>query len=393
MRVAYVSADPGVPVFGRKGCSIHVQEVLRALCRRGAEVELLAASFGGACPQDLDTVRARKIPLPPRVGVEQSELDALAANEDVRQQLQRISGLDFIYERWALWSFAAMEFARSAGIPGVLEVNAPLIEEQARYRSLHDRPGADLAARRALAAASVIVAVSEEVASYLSTFPETHGRVHVVPNGVDPQRFIGASRAGALDPARELTIGFVGTLKPWHGVTTLVEAFGMHRSRFPGARLLIVGDGPERRSIEQLIGALQLDSFTQFTGAVSPSDVPRLLSQMDVAIAPYPLLADFYFSPLKVYEYMAAGLPVVASRIGQIMKVISDGVNGILYEPGDAFALASALDRLRLEPELRVRLGQSARKSVLQRHTWSSAVERIVRLATQAEPVTGVGVA
>src|SRR5262249_53202779 len=82
--------------------------------------------------------------------------------------------------------------------------------------------------------------------------------------------------------------------------------------------LLIVGDGPERPRLEADLCARGLRELTQFTGSVDSDEVPGLLASMEVAVAPYPKLASFYFSPLKVYEYMAAGLPIVASRIGQL---------------------------------------------------------------------------
>jgi glycosyltransferase involved in cell wall biosynthesis len=102
---------------------------------------------------------------------------------------------------------------------------------------------------------------------------------------------------------------------------------------------------------------------------------------MDVGVAPYPALPGFYFSPLKVFEYLAAGVAVVASRIGQLAEVIEDGVNGLLCPPGDATALADCVCRLATAPELRARLGRAGRDSVLRHHTWDTVVQRILRLA------------
>src|SRR6266481_936140 len=104
------------------------------------------------------------------------------------------------------------------------------------------------------------------------------------------------------------------------------------------------------------------------------------LAAKDVAVAPYPVLANFYFSPLKVYEYMAAGLPVVASRVGQLENLIESEVTGLHVTPGDVSALADALERIKSEPHLRVRLGQAARSKVIRHHTWDAAVERILGL-------------
>jgi glycosyltransferase involved in cell wall biosynthesis len=102
---------------------------------------------------------------------------------------------------------------------------------------------------------------------------------------------------------------------------------------------------------------------------------------MDAAVAPYPDLTPFYFSPLKVFEYMAAGLPVVASRVGQLSSLIEDGWNGLLCPPGDPAALAASLDRLRQDPALRARLGQTARTAVLAHNSWDSVAQRSLSLA------------
>ena len=130
-----------------------------------------------------------------------------------------------------------------------------------------------------------------------------------------------------------------------------------------------------------------LQSVTHFTGAVPPEQIPGLLATMDTAVAPYPTNLDFYFSPLKVVEYMAAGLPVVISRIGQLIDLVDDDITGLLCPPGDEAALANALERLWQSPDLRQRLGLTARRHILTHYTWDRVANQILGLAQAILPV------
>ncbi len=381
MRVAYVCADPGVPVFGNRGSSIHVQEIIGALRRLGADVELFAARTGGRPPASLVPVPLHRLPRVPKDAWGAGGKEALEANQALRNALRCADPFDIVLERYSLWSFAGMEHARDAGASGVLEVNAPLVEEEAQYRMLVDRAGADQFAQRAFDAADVLIAVSAEVAAYLENRPGVQGRVHVVPNGVNPDRFPAALLPSLPAMCGVFTIGFVGSMKPWHGLPILVEAFDIVHRLDAAVRLLVVGDGKERARMVADLADRGLLEAVHFAGAVAPNEVPGLLASMEVAVAPYPSLPHFYFSPLKVYEYMAAGLPVVASRAGQLAELIQDGVNGLLSPPGDAAALAAALQRLKREPDLRVRLGQAARRDAKHQHTWEAVTHRILQLA------------
>src|SRR5262249_1491927 len=153
MRIAFVCADRGVPVFGRKGCSIHVQEVIRALLRQGAQVELFAQRPEGEPPPGLGAIRVQALPSLPKGAHVVREQAALAANDTLYQMLEREGPFDLVYERYSLWSYAGMEYARDSETSGLLEVNAPLIDEQTQHRVLVDRAAADRVAERVFAAA------------------------------------------------------------------------------------------------------------------------------------------------------------------------------------------------------------------------------------------------
>src|SRR5699024_6425288 len=165
--------------------------------------------------------------------------------------------------------------------------------------------------------------------------------------------------------------GFVGTLKPWHGTDLLLHALARTDQRL---ELDICGTGPQQEELELLAAELGITQRVRFHGAVAPEHVPEFLHGLDIATAPYPA-GEHYFSPLKVYEYLAAGLPVVASAIGTIPALLEDGELGVLVEPGDVAALAGALaalaaDPARHPPPRRPRLAAAGRDSAVREHDW-----------------------
>jgi glycosyltransferase involved in cell wall biosynthesis len=379
MRIAYVCADGGVPVFGKKGCSVHVQEVVRAMLNLGAEVEIFAAQLGGEWSPGLEKAQVHSLLSASKGSLADRERVALVRNAHLRQMLTERGPFDLVYERYSLWSHGAMEWARDEGVPGVLEVNAPLIEEQAKYRGLVDRRSAEEVARRAFGAATLLVAVSPVVAQYLNEFACAKGRVTVVPNGICPHRFSRSVEPACPHDPCAFTVGFLGTLKPWHGLETLAESFAMLHLHAPYAKLLVVGDGPERKSMVEDLRTRGLSESAIFVGAVEPEEVPRWLAAMDVGVAPYPNQPDFYFSPLKVFEYMAAGLPVVASRIGSLEDIVQDGVHGHLCDPDEPQDFVRAMEGLIYDEAKRSRMGRAAREDVFENHTWEGNVRRVLK--------------
>lgn len=358
MRIAYLCLDPGIPVFGTKGASVHIQEVIRRFRADGHEVVVHAVRVGEHRPADLAELKV----VEHRIGRgdpalrerRQREVSSLIANAVIA------TGCDLVYERYSLFSTALASVTGTLGVPGVLEVNAPLIDEQRRHRHLVDESGASDALAAQARAAARVVCVSQPVADWVRR--RTGVDAAVVPNGVNTERIRPGVRA-----ARPV-VAFVGTLKPWHGVEILLRAAALAQT---GWSVRVIGDGPERASLQALAGGLDVE----FTGAVPPDQIPALLTDAWLAAAPYPTSDDHYFSPLKVLEYAAAGLPIVASRIGQLPALIEDGRTGLLVPPSDPAALAEAIDTLVGDPERLSSMAREIRSDAERRFDWSHVVD------------------
>lgn len=386
MRIAYVCGDAGIPVFGTKGASVHVQGVAGAMHRAGHSVTLFCARRGDHPPVWADDVSVVGLDLPPeRDGLSRTEW-VREANSRMAATIRRHGPFDLVYERYSLWSHAVMEDARDRGVPAVLEVNAPLMDEAAAHRGLVDRDEAWQVASRAFRAASTVVAVSQEVADHVQLVADNVASVVVEANGVDLSRF-----ADQRPPAgTPFTLGFVGTLKPWHGLELLADTFALVRRDIGDARLVIVGDGPSRDVLERRLAEHGVSAHVRFTGKVAPRAVGEALGGVHVALAPYTDDAPFYFSPLKVVEYQAAGVPVVASAVGQLTTLVRHGLTGLLAPAGDARALADACIQLHDEPLLARQLAERARREVARHRSWEAVVERILwRALSTARPGLG----
>lgn len=379
-RIGYVCADPGIGVFGTKGASVHVQAVVRAMRRAGAMVEIFAAKTGGQAPADLADVPVHALPTRPKTDDAGRRLTAagreaalLAADARAGEVIAAAGHFDLLYQRYSLFSAAPAETARAAGTQVVVEVNAPLIDEHATHRGLAHHDEAHSVLQRVIAAADLAVCVSEPVRTWLTGL-HPGARAVVVPNGADVHRITPRGRPRlAGDP---VTLGFVGTLKPWHGVEALVEAAAPLLAGECGVpvHLLIVGDGPLAEQVDERARRGGITDHITRTGAVNPADIPGLLHQMDIGLAPYPAEAETYFSPLKALEYLAAGLPVVASAVGQLPTLIQHEQTGLLVPPSDPTALRQALARLIASPDVRARYGRAGRERAVRRHSWERAV-------------------
>jgi glycosyltransferase involved in cell wall biosynthesis len=286
--------------------------------------------------------------------------------------------LAFVWQRHELFHRAGIDLARVLGVPSVLFVPAPLVWEREKWGTTRPR-WADalerLGEQRALRATDLVACGSEAVVEEVTRMGVPEERIIVTPTGVDLELFEHVGDAGALRRRLGLddrfVVGWVGSFRPFHAIEQAVEAM----VGIEGATLLLVGDGPERPRIEALARSKNVNAV--FTGTVAHDQLPLHLAAMNAALVIAEPDAPFHYSPLKLAEYLAAGLPVVAPRLGQHAVRLADGVDAVLVDAGDVRAINAALCELRDDPTRRAAIGRAARATAEATWSWDDQVRRI----------------
>lgn len=385
MKIAVVCSDMGIRVPGDKGASIHLQSITKAFASLGHDVLLLGVAGHGEPPS---TFAARLIRHPGRSEGLRRELRKIRFNERFfrhNAESLRAFAPEIVYERLALFGTAGMLLADTCAATHVVEVNALLSREEKQWRGLHLAKLAEKRERMALDHAALRVAVSREVAAQVDQV-SPHRRTVVVPNGVErelfgqlPERSVARERLGL--PADRYIVGFTGALRPWHGLDVALRALALLDDRHEVA---IAGEGPLRAELEALAASLGITHRVHWLGRVPHSYIPQVLAALDIAVAPYPELTTFSFSPLKLYEYLASGTPVVASAIGQVSEILGAGALGALTTPGDPVELAGAIRRITDDQRPARERATAARAVALADHGWENRAVEIILHAREA---------
>ena len=311
----------------------------------------------------------------------------------MRRWLSQPFAFELIWEYYSLYGLSGWALSWVTGRPLALNVDAPLIEESEQLHHVRlgraRRAMARWVLRRTLSRAAVIHVPSTVLADWLvRRCGVSRAKVHVIPNGVHLTAQQDSTDREALRRRHGVgaapLIVFVGSLQPWHGCEVLVQAFDAVRQRCPEARLFIVGDGQVRRALEIQASNLRLNGSVHFVGQIPHAQVPEFLQMADVAVLPYPHLpVPFYFSPIKLFEYMGAGKAIVASRAGQIAEVLRDGDTGRLVTPGSSAELAETLVQVLTSSDRGAALGARAREAAAH-HTWEQRGDALGRLCRAA---------
>ena len=376
-------------VAASDGMRVHINEVVRALRDEGHEVWVVGPDGGGEARKAGQGSRFERLAELARAALPGAlyELLELAYNIPGYLRLRHVVRAfepDVIYERYNLFLLAGLLAARRARLPMLLEINAPLVNERSATGRLKLNQLGRLCEatlwREADVALPVTNALAEEVRRTRGAKP-----TEVAPNGADPARR--PAPAAALQVRTrlglhlgDLILGFVGFVRPWHDMAMAVESL----PHLPlTAHIVVVGDGPGCGSLAQRAEIIGVAERLHLVGRVPHDEVSAYVSAFDVALQ---TAATPYASPLKLFEYMAFSLPIVAPDQPNIREVLADGEDALLFPPGDAVRLAAVLNRLAADPELRRKLGAAARKRLEEApFTWTGAARRIAAVARQAK--------
>lgn len=366
MRILYAAIDQVVP--GTLGGSTHVQAVAEGLAALGHDVHV-AVRAGLPAPGNGPTWHDVGTPLgsPNLRLLRRGRLRALATA--LRP--------DVVIERYHNFGGEAIRAAAGIGAVAVLEVNAPVIDHPGSPKALLDRLLLVQPMRRwrdALCRRADLI-VTPNAAIIPASVPRD--KIRLLEWGADTDRF--RPDAAAHPPYVRMAVTtlalFAGAFRSWHGAMNLVDAIKTLRARgHKEIGAVFIGDGPELPRIRT--AARGIDTIL-ITGAIPHDRMPAALASADIGVAPFnlrahaPLALGFYWSPLKIFEYMATGLPVVAPAVDRIPALVEDGREGVLYDPRVNDALADTLLKLS-DPALRKTLGAAARARALRDYSWSA---------------------
>ncbi|HJM57416.1 MAG TPA: glycosyltransferase family 4 protein [Planctomycetota bacterium] len=366
------------------GQAVHIRSLIEAFRAEGHEVheEALVRRTGSAPQPKPDAGGSGAWSALGRLPRFARELAEYAYSVPARRRLIR-AGEEFkaqlLYERYAFGNTSGVSASRRLGVPMVLEVNSPMVLELSKTRGLSFPRLANRTERWTFQEADRVCVVTHVLADMLKEMGVAEERLFVTPNGVHPESYAdpdpaGARKALGIEAVTGPVLGFVGYYRPWHRLDLVVDRLGARE--LVDAHLVLIGEGPAEEELRRQAQARGVAERVHFVGPRAHSEIPALLPAFDVGLVP---AINPYASPLKLHEYMAAGLPSVAPDQPNLREVLTPGEEALLFSPGDVDGLCAALAALVSDADLRARMGERARETLVARDlTWRGNARRVL---------------
>ena len=286
---------------------------------------------------------------------------------------------DCLYERYNLYLLSGVWLKRFLGIPMLLEINAPLFDERRKYNGIALPRLARWAETTTWRNASAVLPVTEVLAEKVEQAGVSRDRILVIHNGINEQRFSHVENSAPmrreLGLENRLVLGFTGFVREWHRLDRVVDLL---KSSGPVQRhLLLVGDGPARKQIEDRAAQLGVEEFVTITGVIGREDVSGYVACFDIALQPDVVE---YASPLKLFEYLALGRAIVAPDTANIREILVHEDSALLFDPGQEDGFLEAVEKLLDDAGLRKRIGEGARRTIAEKEfTWDANARKVER--------------
>ena len=366
-------------IASKDGQFVHIEELTNALKKRGHEIIMVGPgivdSDGFGSEGGFVSKLKRYVPgaLYELMELGYSLHAFLKLRKAVRQHKP-----DCLYERYNLYLLSGVWLKKRFGLPMLLEVNAPLFQERSKYDGIALPGLARWTEQQTWCNASSVLPVTQVLADQVEQAGVSRERILVIHNGINPQRFSAddndtdiRQKLGLED---KLVLGFTGFVREWHRLDRVVELLkpdqhGMQK------HLLLVGDGPARKQIEDRARALGVEHAVTITGVIEREDVSKYVACFDIALQPDVVE---YASPLKLFEYLALGRAIVAPNTANIREILVHEQSALLFEPGEEEGFLRMVERLLEDPELRDRIGHGARQTITEREfTWDANARKV----------------
>jgi len=371
------------------GAAVHVRELARALRKYNHKVRICFINrFVGEGPGEKTLREVLKIYLGRYLGA----INALLSNviyffrEWKRIHKERP---DMLLVRYNFLNFSIAIVGKILRIPCILEINAPgTYEKKVFSKSVIKLTLAGWFLERLMIQyAEAVYVVSHQLKQFYVKRNIPSPKIQVIFNGADERKFNPSISAKKVRDEYSLgnkkVVGFIGSFHYWHGIDHIQSLILNILSNYNNTVFLMVGYGPLKNNLENFVEKQEIADKVFLPGYIEYDNIPFYLAAMDVVIAPYPDYTFFYYSPIKLFEYMAAGKCVIATAIGQIKEVIQDGINGMLFQPGNYDEMLEKTLLLLQNNSLRETMGKAARKTIEENYTWRHTAEKLNEIITK----------
>jgi glycosyltransferase involved in cell wall biosynthesis len=398
MKILYLASNPTYKLDANSGYVSHIKGVINAFTKKGHQVNIIIGKNNNKKSDigklDIGTnskVKLIKRFIPNFLWQTGRELSLMKWNKKIFGKLNEIVKEfhpDIIYERANYLSISGVKIGQKHNIPVFIESNAILSwEKQIRSgRSLIDFLG-KRSEKYIYDNCSSIFTVSEPLKERITKeYNIEEDKIIAVSNGVGPEELNPTISSKKIKeklaiPEKDIIVGYLGSIFPWHGLDNLIKAAKTCLKEMPDLRFLIVGDGEPREALERKTREYKIDKKVIFTGRISKKEVPDYLQIMDICVYPgSQKQINWYGSPIKLFEYGIMRKPIICYKSKVTENILDDLKDGYLIPSGSVEALSKGILKLASEPNLRKKLGKNFQRKVLNNYTWDKIGENILKV-------------